>query len=260
MRIEKGDYGVAGSYTLEGEKWVYRDDRPLHPPALRSVSFKYREDYRDVRHSLVFNDFQFSDVTEAARAEFTIFQPFAPKADESPAMYLGFAARLPNELLSLYVHMEEDLSVAALLEEDTAVVTAELVKHTAEVRAAWDREQRVLWEYWDGSAWEPLSVVDETRGFTTSGFVDFVGPEDWHPTMKFTEERYWFRARLEMGGYVKPPRIRRILTNVAPRLQPPHDSRRDLGLSRCDADADVSVIARAAARGRAHRSARAPTA
>jgi predicted phage baseplate assembly protein len=46
-----------------------------------------------------------------------------------------------------------------------------------------------------------------------SGFVDFVGPDDHQKTMKFTEDRYWIRARLEMGGYVKPPRIARILTN-----------------------------------------------
>ena len=33
-------------------------------------------------------------------------------------------------------------------------------------------------------------------------------------TLKFTEDRFWIRARLEMGGYIKPPRIRRILQNT----------------------------------------------
>ena len=36
VRIEKGDYGEDGSYTLENDKWVWRDDRPLRPPALKS--------------------------------------------------------------------------------------------------------------------------------------------------------------------------------------------------------------------------------
>ena len=56
--------------------------------------------------------------------------------------------------------------------------------------------------------------MDGTKNFTVSGFVDFVGPDDHQKTMKFTEDRYWIRARLEMGGYVKPPRIQRILTNT----------------------------------------------
>src|SRR5262249_5611257 len=81
-------------------------------------------------------------------------------------------------------------------------------------RAAWEAEQRLSWEYWNGRTWAPLPVDDGTRAFTTSGFVDFVGPEDAQPTLKFTEERYWLRARLEMGGYVKPPRALRVLTNA----------------------------------------------
>jgi hypothetical protein len=46
---------------------------------------------------MTYNDFAFTDVTEVARTEYTIFQPFTPKSDESPALYLGFADKLPNE-------------------------------------------------------------------------------------------------------------------------------------------------------------------
>ena len=46
----------AGQSTLENERWIYKDDRPLKPPALRSITFRYREDYRDIRHVLAFND------------------------------------------------------------------------------------------------------------------------------------------------------------------------------------------------------------
>src|SRR5581483_11122508 len=37
---------------------------------------------------------------------------------------------------------------------------------------------------------------------------------DHQKCLKFTEDRYWIRARLEMGGYVKPPRIVRVLSNT----------------------------------------------
>jgi len=214
IRIEKGDYGEQGTYTLENEKWIFKDERQLRPPALRSMTFRYREDYRDVRHVLAFNDFQYTDVTEVARTEFTIFQPFQAKPDESPAMYVGFTARPPNDPLGLYFQLEEELGLGSLPNEEAEVATTELDKYETMRRLAWESGQRVVWEYWDGREWEPLAVDDETRGFTASGFAFFVAPDDWVSSSKFTEERFWLRARLEQGGYVKPPRIRMIVSNA----------------------------------------------
>lgn len=214
VRLEQGDYGTAGTYTLDNDKWVFRDDRPLRPPALRSISLRAREDYRDVRHALAFNDFTYTDVTEVARTEYTIFQPFSPEADESPALYLGFSGRLPNEAHGIYFQMAEDLGPASLPAEGSEVGTPELIRYHAARLAAWEGEQRVVWEYSTGGRWEPLAVSDATQSFTTSGFVDFVAPDDWARARRFTEERFWLRARLEMGGYAKPPRILRVLTNV----------------------------------------------
>ncbi len=214
VRIEKGDYGEQGTYTLESDKWVYKDERQLRPPALRSITFRYREDYRDVRHVLAFNDFQYADVTEVARTEFTIFQPFTPRAEESPALYLGFTARPPNDPIGLYFHLDEELGLGSLPSDEAEIATTELDKYEASRRLAWDNGQRVVWEYWDGRDWEPLSVDDETRGFTSSGFVTFIPQDDWAQSSKFTEERHWLRARLEQGGYVRPPRVRMIVTNA----------------------------------------------
>ncbi len=214
VRIEKGDFGKAGTYTLDNEKWVYKDERPLRPPALRNISFLYREDYRDVRHVIVYNDFSYADVTEEARAEFRIFQPFSPNADESPALYLGFSDKLPNEAQSLYFQMEEELGLVADPDDVITPFVAELSQYNSERLAAWGAAQRVVWEYWNGKTWEPVAVNDQTEGFTTSGFVEFVGPDDWQVCLKFTEDRFWLRARLEMGGYVKPPRVKSLLSNV----------------------------------------------
>jgi len=214
IRIEKGDYGEQGTYTLENEKWIFKDERQLRPPALRSMTFRYREDYRDVRHVLAFNDFQYTDVTEVARTEFTIFQPFQAKPDESPAMYLGFTSKPPNDPLGLYFQLDEELGLGSLPSEEAEVATTELDKYETMRRLAWESGQRVVWEYWDGREWEPLAVDDETRGFTASGFAFFVAPDDWLISSKFTEERFWLRARLEQGGYVKPPRIRMVVTNA----------------------------------------------
>lgn len=216
-RIEQGDYGVAGTYTLEGDRWVFSDQRPLRPPALRSLGFRYREEYREARTVLAENDFAYTDLTEEARTEFTLFQPFSPQVDESPALYLGFDKKLPNEAAAIYFHMAEDMGPASLPGDVAGdpIAPGELAGYDAERLAAWESEQRVVWEYFsDKKAWQPLAVTDGTAAFTSSGFVDLVAPDDWAMTMKFTEERFWLRARLEMGGYVKPPRIARVLTNV----------------------------------------------
>ena len=214
VRIEKGDFGEQGMYTLENERWIYKDDRPLRPPALRSITLRYREDYRDVRHVLAFNDFQYTDVTEVARTEFTIFQPFQAKPEESPALYLGYPTRPPSDPIGIYFHLDEELGLGSLPTDEAEVATAELDKYEAMRRMAWDTGQRVVWEYWDGRNWNPLAVDDETQGFTNSGFVMFVAPDDWVMSAKFTEERFWLRARLEQGGYVKPPRIKMLVTNA----------------------------------------------
>ena len=214
VRIEKGDYGEQGTYTLENDKWIFKDDRQLRPPALRSITLRYREDYRDVKYALSFNDFQFTDVTEVARTEFTIFQPFHAKPDESPALYMGFVGKPPNDPLGIYFALDEELGLGSLPTDEAEIATTELDKYETMRRLAWESGQRVVWEYWDGREWAPLAVDDETQGFTNSGFTIFIAPDDWVASSKFTEERHWLRARLEQGGYVKPPRIRMIVTNA----------------------------------------------
>jgi len=214
VRIEKGDYGEQGTYTLENDKWVFKDDRQLRPPALRSMTFRYREDYRDVKHALSFNDFQFTDVTEVARTEYTIFQPFQSKAEESPALYLGFVSKPPSDMLGIYFALDEELGLGSLPTDEAEVATTELDKYETMRRLSWESGQRVVWEYWDARDWRTLSVNDETQGFTSSGFVFFNASDDWVVSSKFTEERFWLRARLEQGGYVKPPRVRMVVTNA----------------------------------------------
>ena len=68
--------------------------------------------------------------------------------------------------------------------------------------------------------------------------------------MKFTEDRYWIRARLEMGGYVKPPRIARILTNTVEAANVVTVRDEILGSSDGTPIQTLRLLARAAARGR----------
>jgi hypothetical protein len=210
-RIEFGDYGSPGSYMLDGEKWVWRDDKPLRPPGFKSIAFKYRADLQSVKHVLSYNDFRFRDHSEEAKVEYRVFQPFSSVPDEGAALYLGYNGKLPNEPISLYMLLAD----SPLRSDDDDKSNSEFLKGWyADRDALWESEQRVVWEYFDGAVWQPLVVIDGTKNFTTSGFIDFVGPDDHQKSLKFTEDRYWLRARLETGGYVKPPRIVRILSNT----------------------------------------------
>ena len=249
-RVELGDFGLPGSYMLDGDKWVWRDDRPLKPPSFKSVGFKYRADLQYLKHVLSYNDFRYRDHSDESKIEYRPFQPFSAVPDEGAALYLGWNGKLPNDPISLYVLLADVAPRAG--RRDRA--DAEFLKnYYADRDAVWEAEQRVVWEYFDGTNWSPLVVMDGTKNFTVSGFVDFVGPDDHQKTMKFTEDRYWIRARLEMGGYVKPPRIARILHQHRRGGQRRHGPRRDPRLVGRHADPDLRLLARPAARGRADR-------
>lgn len=59
----------------------------------------------------------------------------------------------------------------------------------------------IVWEYYDGTTWSPLSnITDGTDGFQTSGnnFVEWDFPTDWVTTdVGGITETYWVRARVD---------------------------------------------------------------
>ncbi len=209
-RIESGNFGVSGNYMLDGDKWVWRDEHPLRPPGVKAIAFKYRADLQYSKHVVSYNDFRFRDHSDEAKREYRPFQPFSVVPDEGASLYLGFSGKLPNEQLTLYFQMAENLGP----QEEEKTNQEHLRSFYEQRQAVWESEQKVVWEYWEGANWAPLVVTDDTRNFTRSGFIDFVGPDDHDKSLKFTEDRHWIRARLEMGGYVKPPTILRVLQNT----------------------------------------------
>ncbi|HEV8319997.1 MAG TPA: putative baseplate assembly protein [Myxococcota bacterium] len=208
-RVETGDYGVAGTYELVGDSWVWRDERPCRPPSLRSINFKYAEEPHPLQKVLLFNDFRFEDVTEIAGKDHQPFQAFNPVAEESPSLYLGFDRAFPNDPTQVYFNTTK--RVALEIEHIAGGMLAEWVKEREEALLA---EQRVVWEYWNGKIWGDLFVKDGTRNFTQSGFIEFVGPKDFRRSRRFNENLFWVRARLEMGGYDQLPRLTDVLLNT----------------------------------------------
>lgn len=202
-RVEFGNFGIPGTYELDGDTWVWKDERPLKPPALKSLRFKFQEDDHPLETVLVYNDFVYTDFSVVAATEYKPFQAFQPVSEESPTLYLGWEHPFPNDNCSIYFH----------------VASADNVGGRNAVRDFEDRtggyiEQRVVWEFWDGKGWSPLAPHDSTENFTQSGFATFTGPPGFRKSRRFGESLYWMRARLEMGGYDEPPRVERILLNA----------------------------------------------
>lgn len=208
-RIVQGNYGVPGQYELDGDRWVWHDANPLRPPYCKAIRINYSEESRALSNVQSYNDFHYVDHTDQAAQAGRSFQPFQPITEESPTLYMGFDQAFSNQPIPLYFH-STDRGVGSDLQR---AFKEYLQRHFAQ-RAPDSAEQRVVWEYTrENGSWAALAVSDQTRNFTQSGFVDFIGPKDMGATRKFGSQLFWLRARLEMGGFIEPPRINYIGLN-----------------------------------------------
>ncbi|MFA5624126.1 MAG: putative baseplate assembly protein [Bradymonadales bacterium] len=210
-RIVRGDYGVPGTYMLDGDKWAWFDERPLRPPHMKSVRIKYEEPNRSPEKALTYNDFRYTDVTQVLSEDLGGVQIFEPIPDESPSIYFGMNGPFPNERIQMFVNVVAKTSADIVREKDTE---AFLAGYYRKMEEQYYGNKKVVWEYWDGRAWLDLGVNDETRAFTETGYIDFLGPREMAPTRKFGENLFWIRVRLEMGGYEELPRINHVMFNT----------------------------------------------
>ena len=72
----------------------------------------------------------------------------------------------------------------------------------------------LAWEYWDGGAWVPVAMLDDTKGFTRRGVLQFLGPADFGPSTLFGRAAYWLRVRHESGDYQVEPRLLTMVQNT----------------------------------------------
>ncbi len=155
MRIVSGAYAVLRTvswFDAESGAVNFLPVLEPRPPALGDLKLAYL--YRSPRvradHVVAFNDFAWTDGTEMVKWRGTGFAPFTPTADLDPTLYLRFDRPLPAGLVSLYADIEE---------------TDGLI-----------RGPELDWEHWDGGAWAPLTVDDETRGLVRPGMLGLLWP------------------------------------------------------------------------------------
>lgn len=78
----------------------------------------------------------------------------------------------------------------------------------APVCMLWQMENRLpgqrdslMWEYYNSSGWQELNLADETRNFTRTGLVTFVGHQDFTQKQLFGKNMYWIRIWDENSFY-----------------------------------------------------------
>ena len=126
-------------------------------------------------------------------------------------MYLGWNGKLPNDPISLYVLLADAAPVQRDDRADAEFLQELLRRSRRRLGSRAARGLGVLRRHATGRR-SSSSTAPRTSPSPASSTSSV--PTITSKTMKFTEDRYWIRARLEMGGYVKPPRIARILTNT----------------------------------------------
>jgi hypothetical protein len=190
-RLVSGGFEVTKSFGTDPPVSV----KIIQPPALSDFLFDYSWQGKEFspEHVLTYNDFQYQDHTEDAKWPGNTFLPFRLVGDMTPALYLGFDKKPPEDFLGVLFDITEqpgDINGPAL-----------------------------LWEYWDGIAWQNLVVHDETRNFRLPGIVSFIGPDDSSPLARFEKKLWWLRARLKEDGPPGEPTIKGIFANAVWAIQ-----------------------------------------
>ena len=101
-------------------------------------------------------------------------KPFTGLDYEGHAMYLGFDKPLSGGPIKILLDFTEILAL---------------------------KEEKLLWEYYDGSAWQEIDLVDETENMSKTGIVTLIGHSDFSRCELFGEDQYWIRISLLQDKY-----------------------------------------------------------
>ena len=134
-------------------------------------------------------------------------QPFGRRPRPSSTLYLAAddALTKPGAHLSVRFHPPASTdSPAAIDPDETADVAGSEPDYEADFGML-EGPPEISWEYWNGTGWAGLEVVDDdTDRLRESGDVTVVVPDDSAATAVSGREARWIRARLVGGSYGSP--------------------------------------------------------
>lgn len=230
IRILTGDYGEPGKFVQDKKgQPVWEENRPIKPPVFKSISLKYEQEFHPIKICLSYSDFEYRDVTEGiAKKHDVVAQPFIIKPESHPAFYLGFDKAIGSERVRLYFHLADEGGAEGTYEDFY------ITRNGA--GDGYVPGRRIVWEYWNGKEWTETVPDDRTHHLSRSGIIGFSGGRNMKKSMVFGEERYWVRARLELGSFAQIPKIYSVNMNAVEALN--CRSVRDEGLGSSDGTPD----------------------
>jgi hypothetical protein len=202
-RLAGGDYGRQMSYIVKQSKPGVDEYVPqpatLAPPMVETVEIAYslRESARVPSGFITYDDFAYHDETANVRSAQKAFPVFRVSSEQIPSISLGF---LPPEGLGM----------------PSLPTTVYFAFGSGQRPSSKDEDPHspsLVWQYWNGRAWQRFGVADRTRAFSYSGTVSFIAPHDAQKKTQFGAERYWVRAIWRYEGDMTSP-LRRVLPNT----------------------------------------------
>ena len=164
---------------------------------------------------------------------------WAATPDAALVIAAGASAELKAEVTIPLLGSDSGDSDIAFLRVSRAsspdgLLTASVV--TALDAARGRQPPKLIWQYWNGSSFSRLTVLDESRSFLRPGVLEFLAPPDFAAKSLFGRERFWLRVVFEEGDYPNPPELRQLLLNTTLAAQNPTVLNEVLGSSNGSAE------------------------
>ncbi len=211
VRISAGNYGREASYQQVRDSYQLQP-ATFAPPLIDSIVVSHTLTLsEDSEYVITYNDFVY--LTNSPKP----FFPFQRTDIDKQAFYLGFSLPLArteffNRKISLFPCVTE-----VKYGHDNVPL---LASSTAVLQLPKTEQVQLVWEYWDGQAWQQLTIRDETENFTRSGLIEFLPPGDFAPREDFNlPPRYWLRVKWLKGDYDVEPRLKQVLLNTTMAAQ-----------------------------------------
>lgn len=204
VRLIQGDYGqeMTARPSADGSSLVWVA-KTLQPPSLKSWKTQYTLTAEAGLDGCIRQENQTQ--TDVGALSLTPgFEPFVRGSESLPTLYLGFDRAFEPRPVTLYVEVQSPLPQDA---------------SPTEVEATPPPPPQVSWEYFarqsnGPGAWTRLLVEDNTRNFSGSGTIRFIGPADAQAREELGQARHWIRATWTAAAGQRQPRIGYVLPNT----------------------------------------------
>ena len=205
-RILAGDYGKEAIYAPRDpnapDKGYVLRPATLAPPLAKHLRISMEAAGAEERPESVItcNDFSYQDVTSSLEEGGAGITPFRPMEGEAPVLHLGFsstdkAIQLSGYPLHICFHVQDELP-----DGDHQTLTGPHLD--------------LLWEYWNGTNWSRLSVVDRTNSLSQPGVVRLDVPRSWPASSDFDKLLNWIRIRVNREGLPSKVHCRGIVPHT----------------------------------------------